>query len=236
MADLHRDHGANVAIRPLVELTNVRVLLARGAAADARAQLDTLLPNIIASGQTAYEIDMRMLLALAWQQQGETTRGLESLARAIIQAMPEGYIRLFLDEGAPMLALLRRLREEPGVRADVAGYCTKLLVMAGVESMDEYPARNQRRGTHPELMEPLSAREMEVLSLLAEGYSNQEIAGELVVALSTVKTHVHHLYAKLQAPDRLRAVTRARRLGLLEGMDAQEDARKQAALRRGSAS
>ena len=236
MADLHRDHGANVAIRPLVELTNARVSLAQGAAADARTQLDTLLPNIIASGQTAYEIDMRMLLALAWQQQGETTRALESLARAIIQAMPEGYIRLFLDEGAPMLALLRRLREEPDVRADVAGYCTKLLVMAGVESMDEYPAANQRRGTHPELMEPLSAREMEVLSLLAEGYSNQEIAGELVVALSTVKTHVHHLYAKLQAPDRLRAVTRARKLGLLEGMDAQEDARKQAALRRGSAS
>ncbi|HEU5348926.1 MAG TPA: LuxR C-terminal-related transcriptional regulator, partial [Ktedonobacterales bacterium] len=59
------------------------------------------------------------------------------------------------------------------------------------------------------------AREMEVLRLLAEGYSNQEIASHLVIALSTVKTHVHHLYAKLQAPDRLRAVTRARTLGML---------------------
>jgi LuxR family maltose regulon positive regulatory protein len=108
-----------------------------------------------------------------------------------------------------------------------------MLVMAGAEN---YPAaqpgqRNQPRETHPELLEPPSAREMEVLRLLAEGYSNQEIASELVVALSTVKTHVHHLYAKLQAPDRLRAVTRARRLGLLR-----EPEPEPVALRRGSAS
>ena len=246
MEDLRREHRANVTIRPLVELTNARVLLAQGAVMEARTQLDELLPNVVAVGQTAYEIDMRMLLALAWQASGETTPALESLAQAITQAMPEGYIRLFLDEGAPLLALLRRLREQPGVRADVAGYCTKLLVMAGEESAEKYkeytalPNRRARRA-HPELLEPLSAREMEVLTLLAEGYSNQEIASHLVVALSTVKTHVHHLYAKLQAPDRLRAVTRARRLGLLEGMEAIEameamEAHEQVALRRGSAS
>lgn len=235
MTELRRGHGANVTIRPLVDLTNVRVLLAQGSAAAARAQLDTLLPKAIASGQTAYEIDMRMLLALAWQQQGANDQALESLERAITQAMPEGYIRLFLDESAPMLALLRRLREQPGVQADVAGYCTKLLVMAGAENyLAPHPdQRNQPRGTHPELLERPSAREMEVLRLLAEGYSNQEIASELVVALSTVKTHVHHLYAKLQAPDRLRAVTRARRLGLLQE---QEQEREPVALRRGSAS
>ena len=234
IAELRRDHSANVAIRPLVELTSVRILLARNDTVEARAQLDTLLPTAIASGQTAYEIDMRMLLALAWQQQGETTQALESLAQAITQAMSEGYIRLFLDEGAPLQALLRRLREKPGVRADLAGYCTKLLVMAGAEDYPT-PRRNQPRGTHTELLEPLSARELEVLSLLAEGYSNQEIAAELVVALSTVKTHVHHLYAKLQAPDRLRAVTRARRLGLLDALETM-DAREEAAQRQGSAS
>jgi LuxR family maltose regulon positive regulatory protein len=81
------------------------------------------------------------------------------------------------------------------------------------------------------LAEPLSAREMEVLGLLAEGYSNQDIADHLVVALSTVKTHVHHLYAKLQTPDRLRAVTRARALGLLDD-DRRVDGRAAARLGR----
>lgn len=113
-----------------------------------------------------------------------------------------------------MIALLKLLRDHPTVREDVAGYCTKLLVLAGAEAWATAPATPQPR-THPELAEPLSAREIEVLRLLAKGYSNQEIASELVIALSTVKTHVHHLYAKLQTPDRLRAVTRARALGLL---------------------
>jgi LuxR family maltose regulon positive regulatory protein len=72
---------------------------------------------------------------------------------------------------------------------------------------------------------------MEVLGLLAEGYSNQDIADHLVVALSTVKTHVHHLYAKLQTPDRLRAVTRARALGLLDD-DRRVDGRAAARLGR----
>lgn len=124
-----------------------------------------------------------------------------------------------------MMTLLKQLRDHPSASAEVAGYCTKLLVMAGVEA---YPAPVER-GAHPDLPEPLSAREMEVLALLAEGYSNQEIASHLVVALSTVKTHVHHVYAKIQAPDRLRAVTRARALGLLEA-DEHAAARQRRAL------
>ncbi|HKT38672.1 MAG TPA: LuxR C-terminal-related transcriptional regulator, partial [Ktedonobacterales bacterium] len=119
----------------------------------------------------------------------------------------------------PMIALLRQVRESRSARTDVAGYCTKLLVLSGAEGYETYPASPQpqpQAQTHPELAEPLSAREVEVLWLLAEGYTNQEIADHLVVALSTVKTHVHHLYAKLQTPDRLRAVTRARVLGLLD--------------------
>jgi LuxR family maltose regulon positive regulatory protein len=167
----------------------------------------------------AYTLEAHMLQALAWQRLGEMTNALNSLEQAIIQGMPEGYLRLFLDEGAPMIALLGRLRDSRAARTDVAGYCTKLLVLAGAETYVTHPAFPQpqpQAQTHPELPEPLSAREVEVLGLLAEGYSNQEIADHLVVALSTIKTHVHHLYAKLQTPDRLRAVTRARTLGLLD--------------------
>jgi LuxR family maltose regulon positive regulatory protein len=218
MAELRREHGSNATIHPLVELVSARVLLARGDTAEVKTLLEGLLPEISAHGQMAYEIEMRMLLALAYQAAGETEQALDSLAQAITQGMSEGYIRLFLDEGGPMIALLMQLREQRLAQKDVAGYCTKLLVLAGAETYETYPASSQPQAqapTHPDLPEPLSAREMEVLGLLAEGYSNQDIADHLVVALSTVKTHVHHLYAKLQTPDRLRAVTRARALGLL---------------------
>jgi LuxR family maltose regulon positive regulatory protein len=235
LATVDSDRARNLTLYPMEEATRARILLARGALAEAAALLENLLAEVVTSGQMAYEVEIRALQALVGQETGDIPQALASLEQAITQAMPEGYIRLFLDEGAPMQALLRRLREQPGIRADVAGYCTKLLAMAGAENIAEYPAsqRHQRQGTHPELPEPLSAREMEVLALLAEGYSNQEIASLLVVALSTVKTHVHHLYAKLQAPDRLRAVTRARRLGLLDTVDTHEQS---ATLRQGSAS
>jgi ATP/maltotriose-dependent transcriptional regulator MalT len=215
MTTIRRDFTQNITIRPLEELTCARVLLALGNVAEARTLLDTLLPKVNASGEMAYEIETRTLQALVWQASGETAQAINSLRQAIVQAMPEGHIRLFLDLGAPMIALLRQLRTHGSTGADLAGYCTKLLVMAGAETYETYPTSQQRQA-HPELPEPLSVREMEVLGLLAEGYSNQDIADHLVVALSTVKTHVHHLYAKLQTPDRLRAVTRARALGLLE--------------------
>jgi len=223
-----------VVTRPLEELTRARVLLAMEEITEARSLLDELLLNAAASGEMAYEIEAHMLQALAWQRQGEVDNALDSLEQAIILGMPEGYLRLFLDEGAPMIALLMQLREHRSVQKDVAGYCTKLLVLAGAETYETHPTSPQpqpQAQTHPELAEPLSAREMEVLGLLAEGYSNQDIADHLVVALSTVKTHVHHLYAKLQTPDRLRAVTRARALGLLDD-DRRVDGRAAARLGR----
>lgn len=220
MAELRREYGGNSTIRPVAELACARVLLALGNADEAEALLDTLLPRVVESGQVAHEIEIRMLLALAWQRHGETAHALHALGEAIARAMAEGYIRLFLDEGAPMIALLRQLRGHQNTNAQVAGYCTKLLTVAGAENADAgttHPADPQSA-----LIEPLSVRELEVLHLLAEGHSNQEIANQLVVALSTIKTHVHHLYAKLQTPDRLRAVTRARALGLLDARQGQQ--------------
>lgn len=212
LTEIRREHSRNATVHSVAEMTCARILLALGNVAEAQPLLDRLLLEVIANSQGAYEIEVRMLQALTWQASGETARALEALAQAITLAMPEGYIRLFLDEGPPMTALLSQLRAQRTSHADVAGYCTKLLAIAGAETS---PVSAEGRA-HAELPEPLSAREMEVLGLLAEGFSNQEIASHLVVALSTVKTHVHHLYAKLQAPDRLRAVTRARKLGLLD--------------------
>jgi LuxR family maltose regulon positive regulatory protein len=209
----------NVMLRPLEELTCARVLLALGKITEAQSLLDGLMPRVVDNGEMAHEIETHLLLALVRQALSEVPEALDALEQAITQAMPEGYIRLFLDEGTPLIALLKLLRERRPVRSDVAGYCTKLLVMAGAETYATNvtsPVSPREHVAYPDLPEPLSAREMEVLGLLAEGYSNQDIANHLVVALSTVKTHVHHLYAKLQTPDRLRAVTRARALGLLD--------------------
>lgn len=219
MTTIRGKYNQNVVVRPLEEITRARVLLATGEIAEAQSLLDGLLLHATASGEMAYEIEAHMLQALAWQTLGEVANALGSLEQAILRGMPEGYLRLFLNECAPMSALLRQLRDQRLTRTDVAGYCTKLLVLAGAETYETYPtspSSPRQAATHPDLPEPLSAREMEVLGLLAEGYSNQDIADHLVVALSTVKTHVHHLYAKLQTPDRLRAVTRARTLGLLD--------------------
>ncbi|MBX5493272.1 MAG: response regulator transcription factor [Chloroflexi bacterium] len=125
--------------------------------------------------------------------------------------MSEGYVRVFVDEGAPMRALLARLREKLPKGSVLRRYVDTLLA-----AFDRTGAVPPLAVGRPRLIEPLSAREREVLLLLARGRSNQEIARELVVAVSTVKTHVHNLYAKLQAADRLEAVMRARELGLLD--------------------
>jgi LuxR family maltose regulon positive regulatory protein len=123
-------------------------------------------------------------------------------------AEPEGYVRLFADEGQPMTALLQRAAAH-GV---APAYAARL--MAAIRS----PAHGVSGRQSPEpaiLAEPLTEREREILRLLAAGASNPEIARKLIVAVSTVKTHVHNTLGKLNVRSRARAVARARELNLL---------------------
>ncbi len=96
--------------------------------------------QVVASGEMAYEIEIRALQAIAYQALGETAHALNALGQAIAQGMPEGHIRLFLDLGESIIPLLKQLREQRSIRVDVAGYCTKLLVLAGAETYETYPA------------------------------------------------------------------------------------------------
>ena len=159
-----------------------------------------------------------VLQALILQAQGDTATALAALARALALAEPEGYVRVFVDEGEPMAALLAQAARH---RASVAAYATRLLA-AFPKTMDD------ERGTMKELsvvqssafslqplVEPLSERELEVLRLLAEGHDNAAIARALVVAVSTVKSHVNHIFGKLGVGNRLEAVLRARQLNLV---------------------
>jgi len=189
-------------------LTLARVFIASGRPDDALRLLDSLRRSAEAEERVNAIIEIEVLAALAHQAQDESEAALKALSHAVALAEPEGYVRVFVDEGTSMRNLLARLRARlppDDVRNRYAG-----TLLAAFEST------TSRASTHGAgLAEPLSEREREVLRLLAEGHSNQEIARALVVAVSTVKTHVHHIYAKLQAADRLQAVTRARALGLL---------------------
>jgi len=154
---------------------------------------------------------------------GDRDAALAGLRTAVAAAAPEGYIRPFVDEGAPMAVLLEAARVEARKRhprsdhSSVALVDTLLAVFAGqppapmpVADVPRRPAR-----TAP-LVEPLSPRELDVLKLLAAGRSNAELARDLVVVEGTIKSHLIHIYGKLGVHTRTQAVARARQLGLLD--------------------
>ena len=130
--------------------------------------------------------------------------------RALALAEPEGYVRLFVDEGTPMARLLY----EALSREIVPDYVQRLL---GAFPADEpvMAEASQPHGPDSELIEPLSERELEILQLIAEGLTNQEIASKLYLSLNTVKAHTRNIYGKLDVHRRTEAVARARALGVL---------------------
>jgi LuxR family transcriptional regulator, maltose regulon positive regulatory protein len=202
-------------------LVLARVLLAERTYDQALQLLERLHAQAAAQQRTSSIIELSALQALALAARGDQAAALDSLAGALILAAPEGYVRVFADEGAPMARLLGRL-----AAAQRTGQATH----AGVISLDYLdrlapafqpgsprPARRTTRHTAAAAgpAEALSARELEVLRLLAAGKSNQQIADELVVVRDTVKKHVGHILGKLGAANRTQAVARARALGLL---------------------
>jgi LuxR family maltose regulon positive regulatory protein len=149
-------------------------------------------------------------------------QALITLERALTLAEPEGYIHLFLDEGAPMAKLLIRMKAEGGTPSwgqVMKGYINKIL-MAWEKSKQKFhpssPAPRSSGGVIPHpLIEPLSERELELLRLIAAGMSNSEMAEALVVTVGTVKWHLNNIYGKLDVRSRTQAVARARELQLL---------------------
>jgi LuxR family maltose regulon positive regulatory protein len=197
-------------LREFEHVTLARVLIARyksepvdGAIHEAIGLIERLLHAAEDGGRTGSVIEILVLQALAHHAQGNIPPALESLKRALALAEPEGYVRIFVDEGQPMPALLR----EAAKQGIAPNYVRKLRAAFG-------KAEARTPGAQP-LIEPLSERELEVLQLIAQGLSNREISERLFVALNTVKGHNRKIYGKLQVQRRTEAVARARRLGLL---------------------
>jgi len=190
-------------------VTLARVLLARstlersdGSARDALALLGRLLRAAEDGQRTGNVVEILVLLALAHQVRGDMPAALAALGRALALGEPEGYVRVFLDEGPPMAALL----QDAANRGIAPDYVRRLLTAA---------VRPEDNAGNKALIEPLSERELDVLRLLATDLAGPEIARELVVSLSTVRSHTKAIYAKLGANNRRSAVTRAEELDLL---------------------
>ena len=196
-----------------------RVLPTQHAPDRALALLERLHRLAVAHRRTGSVIEVRVLQALARAAIGDEHSGLAALAEALTLGAPEGYLRVFVDEGAPMATLLGKLLATPATTQAVAASVPPAFLdrlLEAFEQAGQAALPHARRGTAARgLLVALSARELEVLGLLAAGKSNPAKAQELVITLDTVKRHVTHILDKLGAENRIQAVTRARELGLL---------------------
>jgi LuxR family maltose regulon positive regulatory protein len=210
-------------------LTLVRVLIAQGRLdpmgsylGDALGLLDRLFRTAEDGARMSSVIEILTLRALALQAHHDPSEALAALERALVLAEPEGYVRLFVDEGVPMAALLaellkgRRGPRDARQRA-VLGYARTLLMAfeSSHTSTDPPVPGGFVQGQEQPLLDPLTAREQEVLTLIAEGLSNREIAAQLFIEVGTVKGYVHSLLRKLEVDSRTKAVARARELHLV---------------------
>src|SRR5262249_14528303 len=168
--------------------------------------LDRLLHAAEAGGRTGSVIEILALQALSHQAQGDIPTALIPLERALTLAEPENYVRTFVNEGPAMMSLLR----EAAARGITPEYAGRLLAACGAErqkSADE--ARLPDTSAAQAMIEPLTQRELDVLRLFKTELSGPEIANQLVIALSTVRTHTKSIYRKLNVTNRRAAVKQA---------------------------
>jgi LuxR family maltose regulon positive regulatory protein len=186
------------------DLTLARVLLATGRLEEIPSILKPLLEKAEAAGRMQTCIEAMLLLGLFHHAKKDSQSAVDWLEKSLRLATPEGFVRIFLDEGKPLLDLLPKARP------------------AAPEFVDSLLGQNQPEGESPrfastrieQLPDPLSEQEIRVLKLIVAGKSNQQIADELVITVGTAKWHVHNILRKLGAGNRPQAIARARELGI----------------------
>jgi LuxR family transcriptional regulator, maltose regulon positive regulatory protein len=190
--------------------------------------LASLLVAVETSGWISYVIESCILQAFVCQAQGEGALGHGALTRALTLAEPQGYIRTFVDEGEPLRLLMVGFRgwiarQPPDEQQGrLSAYLDKLLATFGSlqaannsASSSEQPAIRHPNSKIQTLIEPLSERELEVLRLVQAGFSNSEIADQLIVTVGTVKKHINNIFGKLGVSSRTQALVRAREQNLV---------------------
>jgi LuxR family maltose regulon positive regulatory protein len=206
-----------LAFLPPPQLIRIRALLARGdaeAAARALAAATDLQAAAEARGHRRRLIEVLAVRALAHERLGQATQAREHLERALALAEPGGFIRTFVDLGPELARLLGALARQ-GVAADYVGRLLGEFAASPAHRPAAAEAAARREHAQAQLIEPLTDRELAVVRLLGQRLSYAEIAVELTISPSTVKTHVNHIYGKLGASGRKDAIIHADRLGLL---------------------
>jgi LuxR family maltose regulon positive regulatory protein len=211
-------------------LVLARVLLAQNAPDRALGLLERLGAAAKAQGRIESVIEARLLAALALAARGQHAQAQAALVEALALARPEGYVRIFADEGAPMKLLIadcrlqtaRRTHGESNAHSDkLLAYIDTLLAAfsEGLEARDlrlaDAVSASSLKPQASTLVEPLTERELEVLRALAAGLSNRAIAQQFYLSVATVKVHLKHIYGKLAVHSRMQAVACARELNLL---------------------
>ena len=180
-------------------------------------ELSALIQEAETTGHGSLLVKGLILQSLAFNYLGKSSDALTTLARALEWAELEGFVRSFVDEGEPMQRLLEDFRtnlqqnNHDGFRQDserTLRYADKLLAEFVETKKTHQPVSGM-------LVEALSERELEIINLIASGHTNQEIAEILVIAVSTVKSHINSLYGKLGIQRRTQAIVMARELGLI---------------------
>ncbi len=204
-------HDAFTFENEMTHIARARALIALHKPEEAIHLLSHLEETARSAHRMGRVIEILLLKSLAMQKRGNSTAAMLALTDCLTLAAPEGYVRIFLDEGPPMQRLLAQWLARAGA-SPLRDYASRLL-----SQFDALPRTGTQEKTtlSASPADPLSQRELEVLHLLALGKTNQEIAGQLIVACGTVKAHAASIYRKLDVNNRTEAVARARQLGIL---------------------
>ncbi len=192
--------------------SQARVLLAQGDPLAALGMLTVYRQQTESKNWQDERLKTMILQAVALHTQGADGEAMQTLREALTLAEPEGFVRIFVDEGTPMTQLL----SEALAQGILPAYVSKLLAaFEGEKHTTRESSSSPRAISLQPLIEPLSSRELEVLQLIAQGLSNDEIGKRLFLALDTIKGHNRKIFDKLGVQRRTEAVARARELGLL---------------------
>lgn len=191
-------------------LVLARIQIARGQYKESIILLEKLLQAAQSQGFVSRVIEILILKALALQESENSALAISDIKNALSLAEQSGFFRIFLDEGTQIAQLLYKTVQQ----GDTTGYASRVLLGFNAQEKKISPPKDlQTYGE--ELIEPLSDREIDVLKLIAEGLTNQEIAVRLFISTNTVKVHIRHIFGKLNTNSRLQTVSKAKDMGIL---------------------
>ena len=202
-------------VAELERLVRARLQLIEGQLDDAVSTLHNLLTEAEAAQRPGSVIEILILQARGSALLGQKEHATDIVTRALILAEPEGYVQIFVNEGMVMVELLRAVSRQTSA-SDLRPYIGRLLAaLANYDPLGVASPLPVSQTAPAALIEPLSEREQEVLRLLGEGFSNEQIASHLVISIHTVRKHVSNILEKMDVKNRTEAVAFARRSGLL---------------------